>query len=127
MAVLELGDQPFFSDKNRAFWNLHSAGWGGAALVRSASNHGGPFPRVSIWQGTTDGTVNPQDQRELVDQWTNVLGIDQVPDSEDRINGQAHKQYKDSNGKTLVETVLINGAYFLRVFPLKFAVPCRPI
>ena len=77
--------------------------------MRSASNHGGPFPRVSIWQGTTDGTVNPQDQRELVDQWTNVLGIDQVPDSEDRINGQAHKQYKDSNGKTLVETVLING------------------
>jgi two-component system, LytTR family, sensor kinase len=29
MAVLELGDEPFFSDKNRAFWNLHSAGWGG--------------------------------------------------------------------------------------------------
>lgn len=87
--------------------DLTPAQWG--TLVRSASNHGGPFPRVSIWQGTTDGTVNPQDQRELVDQWTNVLGIDQVPDSEDTINGQAHKQYKDSNGKTLVETVLING------------------
>jgi len=45
MAVLELGDQPFFSDKNRAFWNLHSAGWGGAALVRSASTiaNGQPF------------------------------------------------------------------------------------
>lgn len=37
MAVLELGDKPFFSDKNRAFWNLHSAGWGGAAILRSAS------------------------------------------------------------------------------------------
>lgn len=45
MAVLELGDKPFFSDKNRAFWNLHSAGWGGAALVRSASTiaNGQPF------------------------------------------------------------------------------------
>lgn len=45
MAVLELGDQPFFSDKNRAFWNLHSAGWGGVALVRSASTiaNGQPF------------------------------------------------------------------------------------
>lgn len=45
MAVLELGDQPFFSDKNRAFWNLHSAGWGGATLVRSASTiaNGQPF------------------------------------------------------------------------------------
>lgn len=83
------------------------AQWG--ALVRSASNHGGQFPRVSIWQGTTDGTVNPQDQRELVDQWTNVLGIDQTPDVEDTINGQAHKQYADSTGNVLVETVLING------------------
>lgn len=81
--------------------------WG--SLVRKASNHTGQFPRVSIWQGTTDATVNPQDQRELVDQWTNVLGVDQIPDSEDTINGQAHKLYKDNNGKVQVETVLISG------------------
>ena len=37
MAVLDLADEPFFSDKNRAFWNLHSAGWAGAALLRAAS------------------------------------------------------------------------------------------
>lgn len=43
--MLELGDKPFFSDKNRAFWNLHSAGWGGAAILRSASTiaNGQPF------------------------------------------------------------------------------------
>jgi two-component system, LytTR family, sensor kinase len=33
MAVLELTDKPFFADKNRAFWNLHSAGWGGATAL----------------------------------------------------------------------------------------------
>jgi poly(hydroxyalkanoate) depolymerase family esterase len=81
--------------------------WG--SLVRNASGHTGPFPRVSIWQGTSDTTVNPEDQRELVDQWTNVLGIDRSPDIEDTINGHAHKLYKDNNGKDLVETVLING------------------
>ena len=37
MAVLELSDQPFFSNKNRAFWNLQSAGWAGALLLRGAS------------------------------------------------------------------------------------------
>jgi two-component system, LytTR family, sensor kinase len=37
MAVLELSDQPFFSNKNRAFWNLHSVGWAGALLLRSAA------------------------------------------------------------------------------------------
>lgn len=81
--------------------------WG--SLVRNASNHGGPFPRVSIWQGTADATVNPEDQRELVDQWTNVLGIDQQPDTEDAINGHAHKLYKDGSGRVLLETVLVKG------------------
>jgi two-component system LytT family sensor kinase len=37
MAVLDLGDQPFFSNKNRAFWNLHSAGWGGATALYSVT------------------------------------------------------------------------------------------
>jgi poly(hydroxyalkanoate) depolymerase family esterase len=81
--------------------------WGN--LVRNSSNHNGSFPRVSIWQGTNDTTVNPADQQELVDQWTNVSGIDQTPDIEDTINGHEHKLYKNDNGDTLVETVLISG------------------
>jgi poly(hydroxyalkanoate) depolymerase family esterase len=87
--------------------DLTPAQWG--SLVRSASSHRGRFPRVSIWQGANDTIVNPQDQRELVDQWTDVLGIDQIPDTEDTIKGHAHKLYKDNNGKALVETVLVNG------------------
>lgn len=87
--------------------DLTPAQWGN--LVRHASAYTGPFPRVSIWQGTGDTTVNPQDQKELLEQWTNVLGIDQTADTEDTINGNAHKLYKDSGGKTLVETVLITG------------------
>lgn len=87
--------------------DLTPAAWG--TLVRNASSHSGLFPRVSIWQGTRDTTVNPEDQRELMDQWTNVLGIDQTPDAQDTINGQEHKMYKDGSGKVLVETVLIKG------------------
>jgi two-component system, LytTR family, sensor kinase len=33
MAVIELTDQPFFSNKNRAFWNLQSAGWAGVTAL----------------------------------------------------------------------------------------------
>ena len=40
MAVIELTDKPFFADKNRAFWNLHSAGWAGALVLRAASPKG---------------------------------------------------------------------------------------
>ncbi|WEK45432.1 MAG: histidine kinase [Candidatus Andeanibacterium colombiense] len=38
MAVLlPFQPTPFFADKNKAFWNLQIAGWGGAALLRGVS------------------------------------------------------------------------------------------
>ncbi len=37
MAVLPLNPTPFFDNKNRAFWNLQLAGWGGSALLRAMS------------------------------------------------------------------------------------------
>jgi hypothetical protein len=32
---LRLQPQPFFKDKNRAFWIMQSAGWGGYFLLRT--------------------------------------------------------------------------------------------
>ncbi len=37
MAVLTIQPAPFFASKNRAFWYLQFAGWGGAFLLRSAA------------------------------------------------------------------------------------------
>ncbi|MDE0933418.1 MAG: histidine kinase [Novosphingopyxis baekryungensis] len=37
MAIVELSIEPFFSNKNRAFWNLHSAGWAGALIFRAGT------------------------------------------------------------------------------------------
>lgn len=87
--------------------DLTPAEWG--QLVRNASGHRGAYPRVSIWQGTNDATVNPQDLVELVDQWTNVHGIDQTPDANSAIGGHVHREYRDDAGKVLVETMLIEG------------------
>ncbi len=35
MALFSLGSEPFFDDKNRAFWVLQSLGWGGYFLLRT--------------------------------------------------------------------------------------------
>jgi two-component system, LytTR family, sensor kinase len=35
MALLGLGKEPFFDDKNRAFWMLQSAGWAGYFVLRA--------------------------------------------------------------------------------------------
>lgn len=37
MAMLPFRPTPFFANKNRAFWNLQLAGWGGAFLLRASA------------------------------------------------------------------------------------------
>lgn len=87
--------------------NLSPKQWGD--LVRAASSHQSEWPRLSIWQGTADHTVNPSNATELIDQWTNVHGIDQIPDGEDMVDGQTHRVFKDASGKVLVESFTVTG------------------
>lgn len=87
--------------------NLTPADWGG--LVRNASSHHGPWPRVSIWQGSEDQTVAPMNAGELVDQWTDVHGIDTDPDGQDSVNGHEHEVFKDAQGLVRVESYTISG------------------
>ncbi len=76
--------------------------WG--SRVRSATDHGGPWPRVSIWHGSKDIIVNPVNGVDLMEQWTDVHGIDQTPDVIEKVNGHIHKMYRDGEGTALVET-----------------------
>ena len=37
MSMMRIQPAPFFASKNRAFWNLQLAGWGGAFLLRAVN------------------------------------------------------------------------------------------
>ncbi|MDB4993968.1 MAG: Flagellar hook-length control protein FliK [Myxococcaceae bacterium] len=77
--------------------------WGD--LVRAAdSGFAGPWPRVSIWQGSADTTVGTANRVELVEQWTNVHGLAATPSASDTVDGQKHDVFKSASGVTLVET-----------------------
>jgi poly(3-hydroxybutyrate) depolymerase len=67
------------------------------------------WPKVSLWQGGNDTIVNPANQMELVKQWTNVIGIDQVPDRVDVIDTIRHSVYRDASGTPRLETYEIAG------------------
>ena len=41
-------------------------------LVRNASNHKGPWPKLSVWHGSADRTVNPANADEIVKQWLDL-------------------------------------------------------
>ena len=65
--------------------------WGD--VVRRASRHRGPWPRVSVWHGDADATVVPMNAEGLVRQWTDVHGIDVAP-VEDKVNGHARTVWR---------------------------------
>jgi poly(hydroxyalkanoate) depolymerase family esterase len=87
--------------------DLTAAQWGDK--VRAASSHQGPWPTLSIWHGAADYTVAPANQREQVEQWTNVHGIPGTPSATDTVAGYPHAVYRDDAGRTLVETYSISG------------------
>ncbi|WP_425555987.1 extracellular catalytic domain type 1 short-chain-length polyhydroxyalkanoate depolymerase [Kitasatospora nipponensis] len=92
--------------------------WGD--LVRGSDpGYGGPWPRVAIWQGSSDATVNPAHMTASRDQWTNVWGIGQSPSSTQTLPGNTSLSvYDDSAGNPAVETYAISGmAHGLAVHP----------
>lgn len=70
----------------------------------SAASH---WPRVSIWHGGDDTRVDIVNQRELVEQWTALHGIDQRADLSNTIQGAFHAEYQDAAGNVFVESYLI--------------------
>jgi poly(hydroxyalkanoate) depolymerase family esterase len=67
------------------------------------------FPPVAIWQGDADKRVVPDNQRELVEQWTALHGI---PDAQGRTETSGtvtRTTYADTSGAVRVESVLIKG------------------
>lgn len=83
--------------------------WGDA--VRTAGKgFAGPWPRVAIWQGTTDSVVGPKNRTEAIEQWANVHGVDpKAPSVTDKVDGQDHTAWKNAAGAIVVESYSIAG------------------
>ena len=79
--------------------------WGD--LVRKASNHGGPWPKVSVWHGSADRTVNPANASEIVKQWLDVHGLPTTPMSEADVDGYPRQVWWNADGETMIESYTI--------------------
>ncbi|MFF1295071.1 MULTISPECIES: alpha/beta hydrolase family esterase [unclassified Streptomyces] len=78
--------------------------------VRAARpGYAGPWPRLVAFQGTADYTVKPVNMSDLVEQWTDVQGGDQVADVSDTVAGYPHRTYTNAGGTTVVETYSVTG------------------
>jgi Esterase PHB depolymerase len=76
-------------------------------LVRHASNHKGPWPRVSVWHGSADHTVNPANADAIVKQWLDVHRLPLQPMSEADVDGYPRQIWWNADGETVVESYTI--------------------
>jgi poly(hydroxyalkanoate) depolymerase family esterase len=76
-------------------------------LVRNASSHKGPWPKLSVWHGSADRTVNPANANEIVKQWLDVHQLPSAPMSEGTVDGYPHQVWWNADGETTVESYTI--------------------
>jgi poly(3-hydroxybutyrate) depolymerase len=81
--------------------------WGD--LVRRASPHNGPWPKISVWHGSADAMVNPMNADEIVKQWTAVHGLASAPTSTEIVDGYPRRVWRNADGTDLVEAYTITG------------------
>jgi hypothetical protein len=75
--------------------------------VRNASDHKGPWPKLSVWHGSADRTVNPANADEIVKQWLDVHQLPAAPMSEADVDGYPRQVWWNADGETIVESYTI--------------------
>ena len=61
-------------------------------VARVPRREGGGWPRLSIWHGEADRTVDPANGELLAAQWTGLLGLPEAPDIEERPAPHLHRR-----------------------------------
>jgi poly(3-hydroxybutyrate) depolymerase len=79
------------------------------ALVRAASSHSGPWPSVSIWQGTSDSTVDASNADAILGQWRTLHGVSAKPTVTETVDGYPRKVWTDASGREVIEEYSITG------------------
>jgi feruloyl esterase len=77
--------------------------------VRAASRHRGPWPKISVWHGTSDPIVKPSNGEAIIRQWTDVHGLSGNPSYQELIGGHTRRIWSDTNGEALIEAFTIRG------------------
>lgn len=76
-------------------------------ILRGASSHPGPWPKISIWQGASDRIVDRSNAVALAGQW---LGVHATTGSQSWNDGRNTRQvWSDADGEAVLEINMIAG------------------
>jgi poly(hydroxyalkanoate) depolymerase family esterase len=79
--------------------------WGD--LVRAASPHRGPWPKLSVWHGSADATVIAGNADEILKQWRDVQGLPPQPTLEETVDGYPRQVWRNEAGQDVIESFTI--------------------
>lgn len=80
-----------------------------AAQVRQASDHDGPWPAISVWQGSADQTVAASNAERIIAQWQPLHGVAQTAPEHDVVEGARRRIWRDTAGRPVIEAYDIPG------------------
>ncbi len=78
-----------------------------AALVQRASPHEGPWPVISVWQGSADATVSPSNADRIIAQWRSLHGAGAV--ETERSGGHTRHVWRNHAAQAVLEQHIIAG------------------
>jgi poly(hydroxyalkanoate) depolymerase family esterase len=76
-------------------------------LVRSASDHTGRWPTLSVWHGSSDQTVDSSNAGALVEQWRGLHGLTAPPTATEMVAGQLRRVWRNGEGVEVIEEYVI--------------------
>lgn len=95
-----------------AFDRMRGHGLSAAAslqtVLRAASAHVGPWPTISVWQGTKDHTVAPANALAIAEQWRGVHAAHHAPEIAS-VDGHRRMVWTDLNGREAIELFQVGG------------------
>jgi poly(hydroxyalkanoate) depolymerase family esterase len=80
-----------------------------ASRARSAADHSGPMPTLSVWHGTQDSIVDPANADELVGQWLDLHGLAGSASEVEKVGRHRREVWRDKAGRAMVERYDISG------------------
>ncbi|PVM92730.1 esterase [Caulobacter endophyticus] len=89
----------------------HPAGRSGANLAAlvPVSRDGGSRPRLSIWHGDADGTVQVKNGHDLAQQWAALNGLPSAPHRVEPLPHGTRSIWRSADGEPLVELNIVRG------------------
>jgi poly(hydroxyalkanoate) depolymerase family esterase len=76
-------------------------------FVRKASPYKGPWPKLSVWHGSVDRVVHPDNADGIVKQWLDLHQLPLTPMSEGMVDGHPRQVWWNASGETVVESYTI--------------------